>query len=184
MQTHKKIILWAIAAMQFYAVFYFACDIMFEVWGIEPGYLMPEGREQQRIMTAIGLILGAGLGWTALRMSIKRTAVAEEKLRHCTTGFFQLIQEHFTRWGLTPAEHDVALFLVKGVSTREIADMRGTSEGTIKAQTNAIYRKAGVAGRSQLLSIFIEDLMDDALIPTAKTTASKDVPSTLEPIAC
>lgn len=45
--------------------------------------------------------------------------------------------------------------------------MRDTSEGTVKAQTYAIYRKAGVAGRPQLLSLFIEDLMQDALPPSA-----------------
>jgi len=39
--------------------------------------------------------------------------------------------------------------------------MRNTAEGTVKAQTNAIYRKAGVSGRPQLLSLFIEDLMDE-----------------------
>jgi hypothetical protein len=47
------------------------------------------------------------------------------------------------------------------LSTQDIALLRATSEGTVKAQTNAIYRKAGVSGRSQLLSVFIEDLMRD-----------------------
>ncbi len=55
----------------------------------------------------------------------------------------------------------MALFAIKGMSTQEIATLRWTSEGTVKAQTNAIYRKAGVTGRPQLLSLFIEDLMDD-----------------------
>ena len=57
----------------------------------------------------------------------------------------------------------MAIFAIKGLRTQEIADMRRTSEGTVKAQTNAIYRKAGVNGRTQLLSLFIEDLMDGAL---------------------
>jgi hypothetical protein len=35
----------------------------------------------------------------------------------------------------------------------------------VKAQTNAIYRKSGVSGRPQLLSLFIEDLMDDEMLP-------------------
>jgi DNA-binding CsgD family transcriptional regulator len=72
-----------------------------------------------------------------------------------------LLAERFDEWGLTPAEKDVALFAIKGMSTSEIAGLRNTSEGTVKAQTNAIYRKAGVSGRSQLLSLFIEDLMRD-----------------------
>ena len=71
----------------------------------------------------------------------------------------ELLQERFEAWGLTPAERDVALFAVKGMSTAEIATLRETSEGTVKAQTAAIYRKAGVSGRSQLLSLFIEDML-------------------------
>jgi hypothetical protein len=55
----------------------------------------------------------------------------------------------------------VALFAIKGLSTADIARMRSSSEGTVKAQTNAIYRKAGVSGRPQLLSLFIEELMQD-----------------------
>jgi DNA-binding CsgD family transcriptional regulator len=75
-----------------------------------------------------------------------------------------MLNEKLNEWGLTPAEQDVALFAIKGFSTREISEMRNTSEGTIKAQTNAIYRKAGVSGRPQLLSLFIDDLMGDALV--------------------
>ncbi|NNF89876.1 MAG: helix-turn-helix transcriptional regulator, partial [Boseongicola sp.] len=33
-----------------------------------------------------------------------------------------------------------------------------------KAQNAAIYRKAGVSGRLQLISLFIEDLLADGLI--------------------
>jgi len=76
------------------------------------------------------------------------------------------MQVRFSDWGLTVAERDVALFAIKGLSTLEIASLRGTAEGTVKAQTNAIYRKAGVNGRPQLLSLFIEDLMDDEMLPT------------------
>ena len=62
--------------------------------------------------------------------------------------------------GLTPAERDVAWFTLKGFTNAEIARFRDTSEGTVKAQSYQIYRKAGVAGRPQLLSMFIEDLLD------------------------
>ena len=44
-------------------------------------------------------------------------------------------------------------------SIAEIAALRETKDGTIKAQSNAIYRKSGVAGRAQLVSLFIEELM-------------------------
>ena len=70
------------------------------------------------------------------------------------------MNEHFDTWGLTPAERDVALFAIKGFSTQDMANLRGVSEGTIKAQTAAIYRKAGVSGRPQLLSLFIDNLIE------------------------
>jgi len=38
--------------------------------------------------------------------------------------------------------------------------MRGSAEGTVKSQLNAIYRKAGVGNRGELLSLLIEELMD------------------------
>lgn len=112
------------------------------------------------IGAAVGLVLGSILGTLALRRSLARTARVEAQLRAASGAFAELMQERFTDWGLTPAERDVALFSIKGLSTAEIAAMRSTSEGTVKAQTNAIYRKAGVSGRPQLLSLFIEDLMD------------------------
>ena len=37
-----------------------------------------------------------------------------------------LLAESFDEWGLTRAERDVALFLIKGMSMTEIAGLRGT----------------------------------------------------------
>lgn len=116
--------------------------------------------ELVEIGAALGLILGTVLGGIALRRSLRRTQEAEAKLRAASGAFMQLMEEQFATWGLTPAERDVALFAVKGLATSEIAQLRRTSEGTVKAQTAAIYRKAGVTGRPQLLSLFIEDLMN------------------------
>jgi DNA-binding CsgD family transcriptional regulator len=86
--------------------------------------------------------------------------MAEERLRRMSGVFLDLLHERFDQWGLTPAEADVAMFAIKGLSLQEIAVMRKTSEGTVKAQTNAIYRKAGVTGRPQLLSVIIEELIE------------------------
>lgn len=120
-----------------------------------------EWRELLEIWAAIGLIVGLVLGGVMLRRAIKERKVAETRLRRASGAFMVLLAERFEEWGLTPAEKDVALFAIKGLSTAEIAGLRSTSEGTVKAQTNAIYRKAGVSGRPQLLSLFIDDLMRD-----------------------
>lgn len=117
------------------------------------------------IGAAIGLVLGVFVSFSLLRKSAKAQAKAEDSLRLASGAFAELIEDRFAEWGLTPAERDVALMCIKGLSTAEISQFRSTSEGTVKAQTNAIYRKAKVSGRSQLLSLFIDDLMGEALTP-------------------
>lgn len=112
----------------------------------------------------LGLMLGIIITAVMLGRTMRRYSVLEDRMRAASGAFMDLLEDRFTTWDLTPAERDVALFAIKGLSTADIARMRGVSEGTIKAQTNAIYRKAGVSGRPQLLSLFIDDLMDDALI--------------------
>jgi DNA-binding CsgD family transcriptional regulator len=93
---------------------------------------------------------------------IRRNREVEGRLRQVSRAFGTLLEERFRDWGLTPSERDVAWFTIKGLTIAEIARLRQTSEGTVKAQSNAIYRKAGVSSRTQLLSLFIEDLMEDA----------------------
>ena len=169
MNNKKKIALWVIAALQFNATVYFVLVFALEGRGVTLFGIPLADIGPNKGVQVLGLILGVVLGWMALRMSLQRAERAETALRHCAVEFADVLEEHFREWHLTPAERDVAIFLTKGLNTRDIAEMRGTSEGTVKAQTNAIYRKAGVTGRTQLLSTFIEDLMDDALMPRPKS---------------
>lgn len=150
---------------------FFVSDILASVLGIPTRPLSWELRELMEIGAALGLTLGLVLGALLLWRTIRERNAAQEKLRRASGAFMDLLEERFAEWGLTPAERDVALFAIKGMSTAEIAQLRSTSEGTVKAQTNAIYRKAGVTGRPQLLSLFIDDLMRDDLIPKAKSAA-------------
>lgn len=117
-------------------------------------------RELLELGAALGLVLGLTLGGIAFFQVGRARDHAEEQLRRVSGVFLDLLQERFAQWGLTPAEADVAMFAIKGFSIQEIALMRQTSDGTVKAQTNAIYRKAGVTGRPQLLSLVIEDLIE------------------------
>jgi DNA-binding CsgD family transcriptional regulator len=140
---------------------FFSWDIVASVLGIATTPISWELRELMEIGAAVGLVLGVILGAILLRRALVQRNRAEEKLRRASAAFMDVLLERFDAWGLTPSERDVALFAIKGMSTAEIATLRATSEGTVKAQTNAIYRKAGVTGRPQLLSLFIEDLMRD-----------------------
>lgn len=151
----------AIFVIQALCAFFFVSDILSSFFGFQTTPISWEMRELLEIGAAFGLILGVVIGGMMLRRALRERHKAEEQLRRASGAFMDLLGERFAEWGLTPSEKDVALFAIKGMSTAEIAALRSTSEGTVKAQTNAIYRKAGVSGRSQLLSLFIEDLMRD-----------------------
>ena len=56
-------------------------------------------------------------------------------------------------FGLTPAEAAVALALAEDMTVAEIALLRGVSEETVKTQSRAILRKAGVSRRAALTRI-------------------------------
>ena len=94
-----------------------------------------ELRELLEIWAAFGLVIGLVLGGFSLRRAFRERNLAEERLRRASGAFMTLLAERFDEWALTPAEKDVALFAIKGMSTSEIAGLRNTSEGTVKAQT-------------------------------------------------
>jgi DNA-binding CsgD family transcriptional regulator len=69
------------------------------------------------------------------------------------------INAQFNRWNLTDAEREIALLLLKGLSLKEIAMLRTTSEQTVRVQARSLYSKAGVNGRAALSAFFLEDLL-------------------------
>jgi len=73
--------------------------------------------------------------------------------------FVRIMEEKFTEWHLSVIEREIALLLIKGLSIQEIVEIRTTRPGTVKSQSNSIYRKAGVKGRNELVAYFVEDLM-------------------------
>lgn len=141
----------------------FVWDLLSSLLGLRSTPISWQVRELLEIGAAVGLLMGLALGALVLRRAQQRTVRAEDQLRAASGAFMDLLQDRFDHWGLTAAERDVALFSIKGMSTAEISALRETSEGTVKAQTNAIYRKAGVAGRPQLLALFIDDLIETPL---------------------
>lgn len=156
---NTRIVVVAVIALQAICAVYFVADIGSSVLGLSVRPLNWQLVELLEIGAALGLILGVVLGAVALGRMRARTRRAEDALRLASGAFMDVLSDRFQTWGLTPAERDVALFAIKGMSTGDIARLRDTSEGTVKAQTAAIYRKAGVTGRPQLLSLFIDDLM-------------------------
>ncbi|MGH8503566.1 MAG: response regulator transcription factor [Gammaproteobacteria bacterium] len=79
--------------------------------------------------------------------------------RSLLNGLGQAIEAQFARWNLTEAEREVALLLLKGLSTKEVASVRAVSERTIREQARSIYSKSGLTGRAALSAFFLEDLL-------------------------
>ena len=80
-------------------------------------------------------------------------------MRELLKGLSSAIDAQFDRWQLSAAEREVALLLLKGLSHREIAALRDTSERTIRQQSQAIYAKSSLSGRAALSAFFLEDLL-------------------------
>lgn len=85
------------------------------------------------------------------------------------------IRRQFEAWRLTRAEQDVAMLLLKGLSHKEIARLRRTSEATVRQQAMALYQKAGLVGRADLSAFFLDDLLaqiheQDVARPSAAAT--------------
>lgn len=138
-----------------------------------------------------GLIAGLALGGAALlgrRLLELRAEAADlerqleasredaerwrREAREALEGLGEAIDRQFDRWELTPAEREVALFLLKGFSHREIAAYRDVSERTVRQQAHAVYSKADLSGRAELSAFFLEDL----LLPSLDERSSNEEP--------
>jgi DNA-binding NarL/FixJ family response regulator len=51
---------------------------------------------------------------------------------------------------LTPRELEIARLVARGLSNKEIAQMLGTSPGTVKIQVHWVFQKLGVSKRGDL----------------------------------
>jgi DNA-binding CsgD family transcriptional regulator len=161
--TGKAALLAGLLVLQIVCVGFFVLDITgdFTRWDVLGEGALHRGLE---LLATMALATGVALTWLEIRRLRQRQDRVEQQLRVASGAFLELIEEHFELWGLTPSERDVALLTIKGLPIAEIAALRATKDGTVKAQCNAIYSKAGVSGRHQLLSLFIEELLAERLV--------------------
>lgn len=120
-------------------------------------------RRNEAVLREQALQLGTRLAATRAEAARWR-----EESRELVAGLGAAIERQFTRWGLSPAERDVATLLLKGFSHKEIARLRGVGEGTVRQQARSLYRKAGVDGRHDLAAFFLEELLPEAAAPPAE----------------
>lgn len=100
-----------------------------------------------------------------------------------------VISRYRIEWGLSQAESDVALFVAKGFSNAEIADMRGCAIATVKSQLGSIYQKSGLETRYQMMAFVTDEVcamaraagrpIDDADCAVTELTPKAIKPATL-----
>lgn len=156
----RAVMLAVIIVLQSLCALFFLGDIVADFTG--PGDAPGRLEGTHLVFEAVAaLVLAVGVIYLMieLRRLLARMDRMETGLRVARGEVIDIIDAHFDRWVLTPAERDVALLLLKGFDNEGIAGLRGTAKGTVRAQSAAIYAKAGVDGRAQLISIFLEELL-------------------------
>ncbi len=89
-----------------------------------------------------------------------RLAQLDPQSKKLASQYRAVMQKQFDAWQLTASEQDVVIMLLKGLSFREIAELRDTREKTVRQQASSVYRKAGVASRNELAAWFFEDMLE------------------------
>lgn len=156
----------AVLVVQFFCLVFLTMDVAADLTGLDGQDSIAENHVFELIVI-VALILSIIIIARELRRLMDRNKIVEEQLKIASGAFHELLNQSFDQWDLTGSEKDVALLAIKGLGIEEISTIRATKQGTVKAQLNAIYRKAGVNGRPQLISIFVEELMADGLASNA-----------------
>ena len=118
-------------------------NLAWEFWYLPWGFLN----------AGVALILGREI-W---RMRLSMTQM-DAQIRASQEAFQATVASFAASWKLSVAEQDVLMLVLKGCTHSQIAAMRNTAEGTVKAQAARIYQKSGFANKNELLSALIEDL--------------------------
>lgn len=169
---------WLLFGLQGICIFFLVTEEVVDwFWGENPASVIGNDIVENLVVAALVVSLVAtGL---EVRKTMTRQKRLEQQIKVASGAFAVMLEEHFESWALTPSEADVALLALKGFSIAEMARIRMTAEGTVKAQCNAIYRKAGVSGRPQLLSLFIDELLYGSLL--SEDPSGKNVPNPVSP---
>lgn len=126
--------------------------------------------ETLMILGALLMATTLWLGWWRAERSmdeLRRSLAARqqerdtwrESARVALEGLGEAVDRQFAAWGLTPAEREVALLLLKGYSHKQVAQATGRNERTARQHASSVYQKARLAGRAELAAFFFEDLM-------------------------
>ncbi len=117
--------------------------------------------EYLEIVEVVFALLGFFCGMVATVRFYRDNSRLQLRMGNVQKKFETLVADIFKDWQLTDAESEIAMLLIKGFSIAEISGIRETSEGTVKNQCSAVYRKAGVNSKQQLVSNVLDVLIGE-----------------------
>lgn len=163
----RAAVLWSLFALQGICCAYFLMDITWDLLWPTSFNRLADSDVLEALVT-IALFFGLAFTGNELRQILTRQNQLEDQIKVASGAFSEVMEARFKDWALTSAEREIAILAIKGFSIAEMADLRETKQGTVKAQCAAVYKKADVTGRLQLLSVFLDDLMAEDLVASAK----------------
>jgi DNA-binding CsgD family transcriptional regulator len=110
------------------------------------GSLRAQHEEKMALIRDVAAARAEGEGW-------------RRQVQSHLDGLGAAIERQLQDWGLTDAEGEVALLMLKGFSHKEVGALRGTSEATVRQQARSVYQKSGMNGRAAFCAYFLEDLL-------------------------
>ncbi|MEP6017605.1 MAG: helix-turn-helix transcriptional regulator [Paracoccaceae bacterium] len=137
----------------------FVYNSLSSLLGLRPFPAQWEIRELVEAGTAVVLLATSVFITVQFWRTYKTKTKLQGQLDLTSNTATNVVHEQFEKWQLTASEALVATYILKGLSNREIAEITGKKEGTIKSQCNAVFRKSGLKNRSQLNSYFFEFLI-------------------------
>ena len=163
--THLLAVIASIVVVQAAATAFFLGDALLDIaLGVQVTGAFYHGFE---LLVAIALSAGVVMGVLVLRRLITEAKQRDRTVALARGAMAEIVEQRFAEWGLTEAESEVALFAVKGYGVAEIARLRESAMGTVRAQLSRIYVKAGVTSQAMLIGGFIDEFLD--VIPVRET---------------
>ena len=153
--------LYALLIFQILGTLFFVTELWSEVLGLRSWSLAWKWQEFFQIFASIALILGTSAAFGVIYYSRIEMRRMHKQIDVVSGQFNDHVRAQFLHWNFSRSEEAVAIFAMKGFSNSEIAVLRGTSAATVKSQMNAIFRKAGLSNRLQLIALLVEELLQN-----------------------
>jgi DNA-binding CsgD family transcriptional regulator len=100
-----------------------------------------------------------------LKKANAETVHWQEETRDLLSNLRKVIDKQFIQWEFSPTDRAIAFYLLNGLSLKEIAELRGSTDKSVKQQAYLLYRKAGIGGRAEISAFFLGGLIQEYVAP-------------------